>query len=395
MRHLFTALFALALLGGAYVLSFGVPSQVAKALPFLAAEEDAAGGGTPANAARGGAGRTTSVVLQPLEYTPYTATIQTVGSAASWRSTNVLAETSGRVTEVLMTANKQVEQGDVLVRLDDRTQKLDLEVAQAEAAQAQSVVDRYERLRADGNLTVTEVTQTEAILALTQAKAAVGQAEVALDKRTIRAPFSGKLGLNDIEVGNLIDVSDTIVTLDDTTSLLVEFELPERAISMLELGRTVLASTPTYAGRVFEAEITAFDSRINSATRTISVEARVDNSDGILWSGMTFNVRLLSNTDPMPTIPATALNWTRNGAGIWVVNDGKATRREISVRFRQGGQVWIDTDVVEGATVVVEGAAKLREGAAVAGVDTGADITAPIQAVMPAPAVKKPDEDPA
>ncbi|MEP3440891.1 MAG: efflux RND transporter periplasmic adaptor subunit [Sulfitobacter sp.] len=395
MRHLITALFALALLGGAYVLSFGVPAQVAQALPFLATPE-ADGGDSRSARGRPGAGRTTSVVLQSLEYEPYKATIQTIGSAASWRTANVLAETSGRVTEVLLTPNKRVSEGDVLVRLDDRTEKLDLEVAQAEMEQAQSVVDRNARLRADGNFTVTEVAITEANLALTQAKGDVGRAEVALDRRTIRAPFDGRLGLHEVEVGNLLDTGDMIVRVDDSDTLLIEFALPERAISMLELGRKVLASTPTYAGRVFEAEITAFDNRIDSTTRTISVEARIDNSDGLLWSGMTVVVRLLSETDPMPVLPATALNWTRDGAGIWVVKDGKAERRPVTVRFRQGGQVWVDTDVAEGDTVVVEGASKLRPGAVVEDVGNQSDAEGPIRATKSVPvAAAETDEDPA
>lgn len=390
-----TAVFALILLGGAYVLSFGVPAPIAQAFPFLMTSDEGAGDSRSANAGRGG-GRTTSVVLQPLVYAPYTATIQTIGSAVSWRTANVLAETSGRVVEVLMTANKPVSEGDVLVRLDDRTQKLDLEVAQAEMAQAQSVVDRNTQLRADGNFTVTEVASTEAELALTQARGDVGQAEVALDRRTIRAPFAGKLGLHDVEVGDLLDIGDTIVRVDNSDTLLIEFALPERAISMLELGRTILASTPTYAGRVFEAEITAFDSRIDSTTRTISVEARLDNADGLLWSGMTIAVRLLSDTDPMPVMPATALDWTRHGAGIWVVKDGKAARQPVTVRFRQGGRVWVDTDVAEGETVVVEGAAKLREGAAVEAVGSSTDADGPIQAITAVPvATAETDEDPA
>lgn len=381
MKHLFTGLFAVAILGSAYIWTFGVPAPIAQAMPFLAAQHSPSSQSDAREAGqRPSDTRATSVVLQELTYRPYTATIQTIGSATSWRGATVLSETSGRVTEVLMAPNRRVAAGDVLIRLDDRTETLDLEVARAELAQAQSVMDRYIRLSASGNLTVTDVIITEAELALTQAKTAVGLAEVALDKRTIRAPFAGKLGLNDIEVGNLIEVSDLIVSVDDTETLLVEFELPERAVSMLELGRQVLVSTPSYAGRVFEADITAFDSRINSTTRTITVEARIDNTDGALWSGMTFAVRLLSNTDPMPSLPATALNWARHGAGIWVVQDGKAERHAVTIRFRRGGDVWVDTDVPAGATVVVEGADKLREGTAVEAV---APSSAPLQAAMP------------
>lgn len=399
LRHLLTAIFAVAVLGVSYVWTFGVPAPVAQFAPFLAPDTQSAEAESANRPTGRGSGRTTSVVLQSLGYRPYTATIQAIGSARSWRRTEVLAETSGRVTEVLMTANKKVEAGDVLVKLDDRTQKLDLDVAKAQAAQEEANMDRFTRLRADGSLTVSDVTITEAELALTLAQAEVEQAEVALERRTIRAPFKGSLGLQSIEVGDLIEISDPIVSVDDTDTLLVEFELPERSISMLELGRTVLASTPSYAGRVFEAEIVAFDSRINSATRTVSVEARIDNSDGVLWSGMTFAVRLLSNTDAMPAVPATALNWARHGAGVWAIKDGKAERHPVTIRFRQGGDVWIETDLPEGATVVVEGAAKLREGAAVEAVNQDSDPDAPIQAAIPSapvePQTPEGDEDPA
>ncbi|MDA8587191.1 efflux RND transporter periplasmic adaptor subunit [Rhodobacteraceae bacterium] len=369
MRHLFSVVFAAAILIGAYVVNFGVPARISQAIPFLnsaGSDAETADAHTTNQRARGG--RTTSVVLESLAYRPYTATIEAIGNATSWRSADVLAETSGRVTEVAMKPNLSVEEGDVLVRLDDRTQELNLNLARAEMAQAKTDFDRLNQLRNNGNLTVTAVSLADFLLEQTRAEAAVGLAEVELDKRTIRAPFKGKLGLNRIEVGNLINASDIIVSIDDTETLLVEFELPERSISMLELGRAVLASTPSYAGRVFQAEITAYDSRIDSTTRTVSVEARIDNSDGLLWSGMTFAVRLLNDTEPMPSVPATALNWARHGAGIWVVEDGKARREPITVRFRRGGDVWIDTELPEGTTIVVEGAAKLREGSAVEGV---------------------------
>lgn len=379
MRRLVTSLVAIAILVVAYATTFGIPAQVTAALPFSVQSDDAGSANTTRNAAR--APRSTAVVLQPLEVRPYTATIQTIGTATSWRSSNITAEAAGRVTEVLLNANTEVEAGDILVRLDDRSALLTLAVAQAEYDQAKSVVDRYEQLLATGRSTITDVAKTEAELDLTLATNSVGLAEVALEERTIRAPISGRLGLNTLEIGDLVAQSEVIVTVDDTSSLLVEFELPERAISLLSLGQTVLASTPTYAGRVFEAEITAFDSRIDSTTRSISVQARIDNSDALLWSGMTFAVRLLDTSEPLAMVPATALNWARHGAGIWVVDDGKAARHPVTVRFRRGDNVWIDTDVAEGATVVTEGGLKLRNGSIVESVPGILNDDTPLQGI--------------
>lgn len=398
MRHLLSAVFAVVALSGAYIWTFGLPAQVAGLVPFLVAQDeaDAVRGANTTSRAKGPS-RATTVIVEPLRREPYTATIQAVGTARSWRRAEIAAETSGRVSEVFLKANREVGEGEVLVQLDNRTEQLNLKVARAEQVHQQSVVDRYRNLRAKGNSTVTDVTLTEAELALTQAENAVGLAEVALDRRTIRAPFRGTLGLSDIEVGDLLEVSSEIVSLENTEILLLRFELPERAVSVLSLERTILASTPSYAGRVFEAEIVAFDSRLDETSRSISVEARIDNTDGLLWSGMTFAVRVLSDSTPLAMTPTTALSWTRHGAGIWVVEEGRAVRHPVTVRFRRGGDVWLDTDLDEGAMVVIEGAAKLRPGSPVEGLPGNLSRDLPLQAVgQGAGAVPPvPDADPA
>lgn len=383
MRKLISSLAAIAILAVTYTVSFGVPTPLASVFPMLT---DASEGAvdTPNNVSRNSSRprSATTVVLQELERSPYTSTIETIGTASSWRSADITAESSGRVVELALSENGSVGSGDILVRLDDRSEKLGLDVARAEQQQAQSVVNRFNTLRTSGNSSVTDAVMAEADLALTQARIAVDLAEVALDERVITSPISGKLGLSDVELGDLITESQVIVTVDDTEQLLIEFEIPERAVSLLALGRTVLASTPTYAGRVFDATVTAFDSRIDSTTRSISVQAKVDNTDGLLWSGMTFAVRVIDTSEPLAMVPSTALNWARHGAGIWVVDDGKASRQPVTVRFRRGGNAWLDTDVPDGANVVVEGALKLREGSTVEAVPAALTDDTPLQGVF-------------
>ena len=301
MKKISVALLSLVVLAGAYAIAFGVPAQVAQLWGAAPSEQsDAAprgGAGRPGGPGGGpggarGQGRTTAVVLAPLEARAYTQELRTVGSAVSLRRAEVVATEAGEVVEAALQANKLVEKGDVLLRLDDRSERLALEIAEANRDQAQATVTRYQGLHQNGSAVVTDVALSEALVELRLAEANVGLAEVALENRTVVAPISGRLGLSDVQVGDQLSTGDTIVTVDDTTTLLATFEMPERSIGLLSEGKPVLVTTPTYTGRVFEGTITAFDSRLDSVTRSATVQAEIDNAEGLLLSGMTFAIRM-------------------------------------------------------------------------------------------------------
>ncbi len=377
MRIYLTAIAAIAILLGSYGMTFGVPAGIKASLGIdQAAVSDANRGpaGAPPNGARGGGPRggnaasVTAVVVTPLEMQPYEDVLRAIGSASAWRSAYVVSDVSGEVIEINLPANQKVAAGDVLVQLDARTEVLNLEIAQAELTQARDTVQRYERLQLNGNSTITDVTLSDARVAQRLAEAAVGLAEVALEDRTLRAPIAGKLGLSEVEVGDILSAETVIVTIDDSQALEVEFELPERSIALLETGRTILASTPSLTGRIFEGEITSFDSRIDSVTRSVTVQARIENPDGLLWPGMTMSVRLIQQSDPLAVLPATAITWSRNGSNIWIERDGHAEPVAATILFRRGDRVWIDADVPMGTRVVTEGAQKLRAGTRIAAV---------------------------
>ena len=365
MKKLVSLLFAGAVILGAYVLSFGMPASLSELLPgssdTLAQQaEPGAQGGRPQ---RPGGGATT-VVVEPLKQEPYTDILRAIGSTVAQNSVNVVASVSGKVTEALIEANTDVAAGDILVKLDDRTEILNLEIAQAELDQAVQTVKRYKSLLANSDVTAVDV--ADANVAVRLAEAAVGLARIALEDRTVRAPIDGRLGLSDVEVGDRISAEQVIVTIDDTETLLIEFELPERSIGLLEKGRAVLANTPVFTGRTFKGEIFAFDSRLDSVTRSVTVRARIDNPDRKLWSGMTFAIRLLNEIEKLPAVPATAITWSREGSAVWTNTDGVASRVPVTILYREGDRVWIETAIAEGTPIVTEGAQKLREGAAVA-----------------------------
>ncbi|WP_417249452.1 efflux RND transporter periplasmic adaptor subunit [Celeribacter sp.] len=372
-RNLIVATLSAGVLAVAYGVAFGVPASITQLWSGTATEGAATTGNASAQApARGprGQGRATTVVMEPLEESSYTLDLRTVGSAVSLHSAEVIATEAGEVVETALRANQMVEKGDVLVRLDDRTEQLALEIARANRDQAQATVTRYEELNKNGSAVVTQVALSEAEVALRLAEANVGLAEDALESRTIVAPISGRLGLSDVSVGDYLSNGDAIVTVDDTTTLLATFEVPERSIGLLAEGKPVFITTPTYTGRIFEGVITAFDSRLDSVTRSATVQAEIDNSDGLLLAGMTFAVRVTDETDPLPLVPSTAITWDRTGAGIWVAEDGVANRVPVTIRYRDGDQVWVETEAPIGAQIVTEGASKLRDGSQVATAET-------------------------
>ena len=366
MKKILTALVAIAIIAGAYFWSFGVPDALSiTATSDTAAPQAPGGQGGQGGPRRGGGGGATTVVLTPLELHPYEDVFRAVGSSEAVSSAIVSADVSGRIVAVNLAANTEVTQGDILVELDARAATLTLQIAENELVQASDTVTRYERLQQTGNSTVSGVASAEAGLALRLAEANVELAQLELDDRTVRANISGTLGLSDVNVGDTISAGSAIVTIDNSSALTVEFELPERSIGLLSVGREVLLNTPSFVGRVFSGQIASFDSRIDSVTRSVTVKARVENPDALLWPGMTFSVRVLNESAPLAMLPSTALTWSRDGSSIWMDRDGAAAAVPVTILYRRDEQVWLDVDIPIGTMVVTEGAQKLREGAAI------------------------------
>ncbi len=388
MRTFLTLIVGAMILAGAYAVSFGLPAPITRLIATGSDGDPATVGdssGVPGSMStgpgakpRGARGRlsATAVVIAPLELRPYVSVVNAIGTASALRSVDVVSNTSGTVTEANLSANRWVEEGEMLLRFDARTEAFNLEIAQANLDQARDTLSRYERLRASSNSTVTEVTLSDARVALRLAEAAVGLAQVGLEDRTIRAPIAGQLGLSDIGIGDVLASDSVIATIDQSDTLVIEFELPERMIGLLADASEVLASTPTFRGRVFKGEIVSFDSRIDSVTRSVTVKARIDNSDSTLWPGMTFTVRLIQESAPLPSLPSTAITWSREGSGIYIDAGGVAERLPVTLLFRRNETVWIDADIETGTMVVTEGAQKLRPGARISTPDAAPQLSA-------------------
>jgi len=244
-------------------------------------------GDAPAPGA-GSAGRApVRVIAAPLGFEPTETRIEAVGTSRALKSIELYPAASGAVVAVNFEPGQYVTQGDVLVELDSRDEKLAVELARVRLQDAERLYDRYRRSRDSGAVLPTEVDA-----ARTQAEAArieLDRAQVALDDRTIEAPFAGHVDYTEVDPGDRITTGTLITTLDDRSTLLVSFDVPEVMVGELTADNDV-SLTPWNRPETLTGEVVEVGSRIDPASRTFTARATVDNSADALRPGMSFRV---------------------------------------------------------------------------------------------------------
>ncbi|MDA8424278.1 MAG: efflux RND transporter periplasmic adaptor subunit, partial [Nitrospiraceae bacterium] len=207
-------------------------------------------------------------------------------------------------------------------------------------------------------------------------RAQVAQQQAVVDKKTIRAPFSGRLGISTVNRGQYVNPGDKIVTLQELNPLFVDFYLPQQQLSQIVLGQTVVVTTDTYSGRTFTGKITVISPKVDPDTRNFLVEATIANPKHVLLPGMYATVEVQAGAvQRYLTLPQTAVTYNPYGDTIFIVQekgtgkDGKplltAQQSFVTVGPTRGDQVAVLTGVKEGDTVVTSGQLKLRNGSAV------------------------------
>lgn len=362
MKHILSLVIAAALIGGTYFLTFvyegGETPEQANA------SVSSARAGSPGQG-RGGRGgnQASTVTMASVKVEPYTDLFSALGDVQADARVRVLSEVNGRVTAVHMVPNVRTEAGALLVSVNDELEKIATRTAQIQLQQAQETLSRYEKLASTGTLSNTSL--TDAQVAVDIAQAALDKANYDLEQRSIVAPIDGTPGLTDVQVGAYLNTGTELVTLTNTDSLIVEFTLPDRASELLRPGYPVRVTAPSRPGAVLEGEITAYDNEIDPETRLIGARARFANVGQVLQPGAIVNVLVSNTNEPLPSVPVSALTWSREGATVWVVKDGKVSKVSVVVRSRENDVVWLDADLEDEAQVVIEGVQKLREGSQV------------------------------
>jgi RND family efflux transporter MFP subunit len=302
----------------------------------------------------------TFVVTQAATSATINDRLQAIGTGRANATVTVTPYTSGRLTEFLVQSGAHVEAGQVIARLDSDTEEIALERAKIARDDAIAKVERMRALR--NSNAVTEVQLTEAELALRNAELAVHDAQVALDRRSIVSPIAGVVGILPIEAGNYVTSQSAVATVDDRSSILVDFWVPERFAAAVEVGAEISATPLANPKDSYTGVVSAIDNRIDDKSRTLWVQARIANPADSLRAGMSFQVTMKFSGDTYPAVSPLAVMWGTDGAFVWTVEDGKIRRVPVRIIQRNTELVLVDAPIATGDMVVTEGVQSVREG---------------------------------
>ena len=328
-------------------------------LSLLGIEDEQPQGGQSADDARPASGPV-RVKVSPVQATVRADEVTAIGDGRALRSVTVRSDTVGKITDIALKAGNRVEEGAVMIRLENEAEAIALERAQITLDNAISEAERVKQLQRTG--AVTEVRAREVELALRTAELGLRQAQFDLGQRRIIAPVSGWVGLIDIEVGDRVTAQEALISITDRSGILIDFRVPERVISGIKIGLPVKVMPLGLRDLSLQGEISAIDTVVDRASRTLRVQARVDNADDLLRVGMAFKVSLSFPGETLLSVDPLALQWSSDGAFVWVMRDGKAQPVNVTIRQRNSDQVLIEGTLTPGEQVVTEGVQNLRPG---------------------------------
>src|SRR6516162_3728723 len=245
-------------------------------------------------------------------------TLSAVGSVSAAQSVVVSPEIAGTVREIAFESGASVKQGDLLVRLDTSSEEAQLRAAEAQVDWTKVSAERLRKLRAENTASQSELDQAEATLK--QAQASADNIRATIDKKTIRAPFSGRLGLRLVNLGEQLDVGKGIVSLQSLSPLYVDFSVPQQELSQLQTGLVVQVVSDSYPDKTFTGELAAINPDLDPNLRTVRVRAKFENAEELLRAGMFVRVKVdLPTEQNVLTTPATAVLSAPYGDSVFVV----------------------------------------------------------------------------
>jgi len=325
-----------------------------------------------ANSPKPGPQTISTVKVEALEWQPE---LSAVGTLSAVRGVDVSSEIVGLVREVNFKSGKDVKAGDVLIQLNADSDIAQLRSFEAAAELAAVVLARDKAQLEDQAVSQAQVDSDMADLKSKRALAAQQTATVA--KKTIRAPFSGKLGITTINPGQFLNPGDKIVTLQTIDPIYIDFYLAQKQIAGLLVGMVVNVSSDAYAGQTFSGKVTSISPKIDIATRNVQVQATIANAKRQLLPGMFARVGVDSGDKKRNlTLPQTAITYNPYGSTVFVVKPGEQKDAKgnggqvvqqvfVTTGETRGDQVAILTGLQQGQEVVSSGQLKLKNGAPV------------------------------
>jgi membrane fusion protein, multidrug efflux system len=312
----------------------------------------------------------TSVVVQREQWP---ATMGVIGTMEAVHGVMVSADLPGIVARINFDSGKPVRAGDILVELDTSQERAQLASLEAQRDLAKVNFGRMQQLVKDGVISRMEYDQATAQQKQTEAN--VGEIRATIERKAIRAPFSGVLGIRKINLGQYLSAGSAVVQLQSLNPIYVNFGLPQQALGQVRVGRSLRVTSEDLVGKVFTGRVTALDSVVDQATRNVQVQATLPNPEGKLQPGMFVQVEVvLGASRSVVTLPASAISYAPYGDSVFVIADLKdpkgQTYRGVRQQFvklegSRGDQVAVVSGLNPGDEVVTSGVFKLRNGAAV------------------------------
>ena len=326
---------------------------------FWSAQERGAGNASPAGNAA--VDRRVPVRVEAVESRRFETTLESLGTAQANESVTLTATVTGNVAEIAFRDGEEVEVGQVLLRLASAEELADQREAQVTLTEQRRELNRIRGLVADGIVPRQQLDQQRS--RVEEAEARLAAMDARLSDRVIRAPFSGVLGLRQVSTGALVTPGTPIVDLDDISLIKVDFSIPERFLGAVRTGMPIEARSIAFRDRAYEGKVTAVNTRVDIATRTLTVRAEIDNADLELRPGMLLTTRLPLDPADRLAVPEGAVIATADRHFVFVLaEDGKVRRQQITIGRRQPGVVEVLDGLTEGDRVVSDGILRVRDG---------------------------------
>lgn len=301
------------------------------------------------------------------------ATLSAIGTMAAVQGVTVSADLPGMVEKILFDSGQPVRAGAVLAVLDSRQEQAQLAALEAQRELAHLTFDRMHGLLDEHVISQAEFDRATADYRQTDAR--VGELRALIERKTIRAPFSGALGLRQVNLGQYLAGGAGLVTLQSIDPIYVNFGVPQQSTGQTPIGRAIRVTTNDAAGVQWRGRVTAIDSKVDEATHNIQIQATLANPDGKLRPGMFVQAEVqLGPSQALVALPASAISYAPYGDSVFVVAelkdpDGRAYQgvRQVFVKLgaARGDQVSVMSGLKPGDEVVTSGVFKLRNGAAV------------------------------
>lgn len=316
----------------------------------------------------------TTVTTTEVKQDTWQPTLTAVGSVTAVQGVQISAEVAGTVKHIAFESGAAVQKGDLLVELDTGVEQAQLRSAIASVELAHANQERTRDLRGKKMIAQADLDTAEA--QAKQAEAQIDNIQAVIAKKTIRAPFAGRVGIRQVNLGQFLNTGDPIVTLQALDPVYVDFSMPQQRLAQLKTGLTVQVSTDAFPERNFKGALTAINPEVDTVTRNVRLQATLANPQGLLRPGMYVDVAaVLPAIEAVRVIPATAVLYAPYGDSVFVVEDQRdektgKTGKVLNQRFVRLGKTRGDFVIVEsgldvGQTIVTTGVFKLRNGMAV------------------------------